>query len=187
MGRGLERQGRAADRCRDRRVDERPAARELSWETEAKLTWNLVGLKATYDDLADARERLGYSAPPRWATIRAWVPYPEKDEIPWEEKLLSDPEPVRLVEVAIEIAETQVSVKVNGGNEYAVNRAFRLAREVIESKAVTKVPYHMRGEQLAVESSSWTKAVGWVEKHPGLTALIAAVVGLIGAVLGAVL
>ena len=44
------------------------AQRNRTWEGsrfEADLLWNLHGLRAKYTELEEARERLGYSAPPR--------------------------------------------------------------------------------------------------------------------------
>jgi hypothetical protein len=135
----------------------------------AQLTWNLHGLRATYTQLNEARERLGYSAPPRWATLRLYIPTSVED--PMKEDFLGPTQPDSELEVSVHVAETQVTVAAEGDNPFMAESAFTAARKVIESPAVTKVPYYLRHSASPAVSSRWTQAVAWIEKHPALVTL----------------
>lgn len=165
------------------------ARRNGAWEGarfEADLIWNLHGLRAKYTELEEARERLGYSAPPRWATLRLYVPARVED--PLKEDFLGPTQPAADLEVTVRISETQVTVAAEGENPFMAQSAFQAARKVIESRAVTKVPYYLRQSGTPEISSRWTRTVVWIEKHPALVSLglgLATLgIGLIGILVG---
>jgi hypothetical protein len=161
------------------------AAAQPDYELEAVLTWNLHGLKARYDNLADARERLGYSAPPKWVTLRAYVraapAEPTEDDV-FGARVLATP-----LAITVRVVETQVSVAVEGENPFLASGAFEAARKTIEAKAVNKVPYHLRRGADLTQPSRWTRSVVWIERHPATAALIGVGVVAITTVLAAVL
>lgn len=165
------------------------AKRSSSWEGarfDARLVWNLAGLSATYTDLDEARERLGYAAPPRWVTLRLYVPADISD--PMKEDFLGPTQPDSDLEVTVGISQTQVTVAAAGDNPFMAQPAFEAARKVIESRAVTKVPYYLRDSAEPAMSSRWTRFVAWIEKHPVLMSLAVSVaalgVGVLGLFLG---
>jgi hypothetical protein len=167
------------------------AANMTGYELECRLTWNLRGVDATYDNLDDARERLSYAKPPKWATVKAFKPRPSAS-IPESASFDERIDAMRLSEtpiiaVEVHVAETQVTVRAEGDNPFDVIPAYEAARKVIERHAVTKVPYQMR-DNLPVQSSRWTRTVGWVEKHPQTVGLVVtggtALAALIGVILG---
>ena len=165
------------------------AANMAGYQLECRLVWNLHGVSANYDNLDDARERLSYAKPPRWATIRAFKPRPSLPDDASVDEVLADMQISRnpIISVEVHVTETQVSVQAEGDNPFEVHPAYDAARKVIERHAVTKVPYQMR-DNLPVQSSRWTRSVGWVEKHPQTVLLIVggltAIVTLIGVILG---
>jgi hypothetical protein len=164
------------------------AANMAGYKLQCRLSWSAT-VTATYDNLDDARERLSYAKPPRWVTLEAHKPRPglpedaSLDEIVFDMPLRSKP----IISVEVSVAETQVTVRAEGDNPFEVYPAYMSARKVIERHAVTKVPYQMR-DNLPVQSSRWTRSVGWVEKHPTTVTLtlgsLTALATLIGVILG---
>lgn len=154
------------------------------------IVWDHGRVVARYDNLPDIRERLGYSAPPSDVTLRLWIPAKEgsmtKDERLRDDFLGSTPAVGPYLEVQVEVTTTQVEVAATGENPFTVQAAFKAARRVIESKAVTKVPHHMRDGDAPSVSSRWTRTMGWIEKHPtvatgvvGLSGVAATVAGIV--------
>lgn len=135
---------------------------------EGRLIWNLNGLSASYTDMAETKERLGYSAPPRWATLRLYTPPPPS---PTDEPIRFSVTPESELEVEVRISETQVAVAVAAENPFNGDSLFQAARDVIESRAVTKVPYYLRNTSTPALSLRWTRSIVWIEKHPVLVTL----------------
>jgi hypothetical protein len=71
----------------------------------------------------------------------------------------------------VSVVETQVVVSGQGANPFDAQAAFMAAKKVIESHAVTKVPYYLRDTETPALSSRWTRFVVWIEKHPVLVSL----------------
>lgn len=164
------------------------AARDaFDWPSSAKIDVDLVwdrmrGVRASYSRLDEAKERLAVSAPPREGKLRLYHPDPE--EIDPEDIFMIGREERAEMEVRVDVAATQVTVSAFGPNPFLALAAFEAARKVIERKAVTTVPHHVR--RGPADETSWTRAAGWIEQHPALLALIVgaalvtvAIVGLI--------
>ncbi len=152
---------------------------------EGRLTWNLNGLSASYTDMAETKERLGYSAPPRWATLRLYTPPPPPPS-PTDESIRLSVTPESELEVEVRISETQVAIAVAAENPFNGDSLFRAARDVIESRAVTKVPYYMRDTATPALSSRWTRSIVWIEKHPVLVTLWLGIATVLVAILAVI-
>lgn len=164
------------------------AGNMTGYQLECRLSWSMT-VSATYDNLDDARERLSYAEPPKWITLKASQPRPDLPDDSSMEEILAGMQRAyyaEIIAVEVHVTETQVAVSAEGDNPFDVQAAYEAARKVVERHAVTKVPYQMRGN-LPVQSSPWTRSVGWVEKHPQTVGLVVAGMGAFGALIGVIL
>lgn len=153
---------------------------------EADIAWNLRGVRARYDDLEEARERLSYSAPAPWITLSL---YEGRSSISRDavEDLFGPPEPRPSLELSVKVTETQVKISVDGENPFTAKAMFDAGKKVIERKAVTKIPHHLRHTATPKRGSRWTRTMAWIERHPAIVALIVGILGALASVAGALL
>lgn len=165
---------------------------EFDWPSRTQfdswLTWYGRGgqIRATYAKVDEIRERLATSAPPSEAWLRLYAPAARQPT--YDADLVTiwgAPEPTSDLEVWVRIDRTQVTVGAEGDNPFTAKSAFDSARNVIDRKAVTRVPYHLRRRATGpAEPTRWTRILGWIEQHPGTVGLIGVVATLIVAIIG---